>query len=179
MTTVRSEWQMCCPHCGDDTQLDIAAIIDVRLNAHGTDPDEASDGSHIWDNESQVMCATCNWSGIVEDCKRGFKRFQWNVTYDVVTEASAQYGDVAERGFVDRHLSLREAFETALEARAETLLGEIAAEARDSDESRARWVGFTHPQEIEGGAVETRSVHIPEHVTPASRARIVRLLTSY
>jgi hypothetical protein len=54
-----------CPECGASDQLDIAATVQVRLTADGTDADEADDGSHTWDDDSPCSCAACGWSGTV------------------------------------------------------------------------------------------------------------------
>lgn len=65
--TVRSVWNMRCPSCGDDSQLDIAATVSVRLTPEGSDTDGTFDGSHEWDSGSPVQCITCGWSGLVKD----------------------------------------------------------------------------------------------------------------
>ena len=49
--TVEEQWGVCCPNCGRDDQLDVAALVFVRLTPDGTDVDDAVDGSHEWDDE--------------------------------------------------------------------------------------------------------------------------------
>lgn len=98
---------------------------------------------------------------------------KFTVTYDIVTEESAEYGDAEERGFVlpggwhqpdvnDPHvsMSLREAV---------NLVGCV--------ENSGSW--FTETDErfdYETGGRETRSLHPPRNVTPSSYRRLCRLL---
>lgn len=112
----------------------------------------------------------------------------FRVTWETVTPESAEVGDLAESGFMrsapfgayrgdgppmaeppDR-FRLREALEAMAED-LDSLAGLEAVEANDSDAARARWVSAIW--NVPGGS-ETRSIHIPETVTAASRARIVR-----
>ena len=41
-----NEFNMRCPNCGSVDQIDIEAIVWVRLTDDGTDPDAARDGHH-------------------------------------------------------------------------------------------------------------------------------------
>ena len=61
--TVKSEWNMCCPQCGSDCEIDIASTAWVRLTPDGTDADIPSDGGHSWDSHSGAKCAGCGFSG--------------------------------------------------------------------------------------------------------------------
>jgi DNA-directed RNA polymerase subunit RPC12/RpoP len=65
--TVQETHEISCPQCGDDTQIDVAATIWVRLTSDGTDVDASNDGSHEWDDTSTVECQNCNHSGTVKE----------------------------------------------------------------------------------------------------------------
>ena len=63
--TVKSEWEMACPKCGEDHGIDICAHIWVRLSADGTDPYEAANQHHDWDDNSDAVCNSCGHAGAV------------------------------------------------------------------------------------------------------------------
>lgn len=65
--SVRENWEMECPQCHDDSQIDVTAWIDVRLTPDGTDADEANSGDHEWDGGSPCCCVACGFSGRVSD----------------------------------------------------------------------------------------------------------------
>jgi hypothetical protein len=73
MSTVKEVWEMACPKCGQDDQLDIVVTLFARLLPNGTDPDQAGDenGDHEWDENSTCACRHCGWCGIVEDLHHG------------------------------------------------------------------------------------------------------------
>lgn len=79
-----------------------------------------------------------------------------------------------ESGYVVEGVSLRDAIEEAG--------GTYASyEPSDSRAGMSRWFTNTRysdgtREEIEQGITESRSLHIPDSVTPASRRRIARLL---
>jgi len=92
----------------------------------------------------------------------------FSVTFETVTPESAEQGDVEEQGFVCQQVDLREAFE------------EIGNTAMEHDGSM-RW--FTNYEYGNGtrayyeqGLEESRSLHLPDSTTNASRIRIARLL---
>lgn len=94
----------------------------------------------------------------------------FDVTYDVVTPESAEYGDVEECGFVATNLSLTE----ALRAMGNT---EDAVDANDSRRECARWItAYRVEEDFRTGAIESRSIHFPDNLTPSTRARICRLV---
>ena len=64
--SVLEQWGLKCPKCGEDHTIDIAATISVRLSEDGTDPDEARDRSHEWDENSGASCG-CGFCGKVAD----------------------------------------------------------------------------------------------------------------
>lgn len=94
---------------------------------------------------------------------------RFTVTYEIVTPESAEHGDAAERGFVapgqwhdtePAEMSLREAIDLA-----------------DCAYDCGRWFSEHEGRtDYKTGAVETRSIHPPRSITPASYARVRRLL---
>lgn len=100
----------------------------------------------------------------------------FNVTYDIVTEESASEGDVEERGFVSENVRLRDALCDVRQTRTNECGGPTAVEASDSRVNEARWITITNGMEFLTGAVESRSLHIPDAVTASTRVRIARLL---
>ena len=104
------------------------------------------------------------------------KRF--SVTFERWNEQAAEIGETDDRGFVIENVSLRDALRLGLEYRDPSFAG--ACEASDSCRDSVRWLTFYKwndctRENIETGIVEDRSLHIPDHVTPSSRRRIVRL----
>ena len=101
---------------------------------------------------------------------------KFNVTYEIVTPESAEQGDAEERGFIARDISLREAIELALETRTAEVGGIESIEPSEHPGDNFRWITITNGTEYRTGAQESRSLHIPDHVTPSSRARLWALL---
>ena len=63
--SVKQAWEMACPNCGDCLRIDISANIWVRLFPDGTDPYEAQNQDHEWNDNSAAFCATCDHTGTV------------------------------------------------------------------------------------------------------------------
>ena len=63
--TVSATWNMACPACGDDEQIDIAATVYIRLCLDGTDISAAENGDHEWTENSPAQCCTCGYTGTV------------------------------------------------------------------------------------------------------------------
>jgi hypothetical protein len=95
---------------------------------------------------------------------------KWHVTYETWTEEDAEYGDTDDRGFVLEDVSLREAIEACG--------GEHASyEPSSSNHKDARWLtNDNYKEDFTSGATEQRSLHIPDHITPSSRLRLMRYL---
>lgn len=93
----------------------------------------------------------------------------FTVTYEIITQHSAQFGDAEERGFVAPggwHVNERE--EMTLRA---------ALQLCQPQEDCGRWWSETDGDtDYRTGAVETRSIHPPRNITPAAYRRITRLL---
>lgn len=96
-----------------------------------------------------------------------------SVTYEIVTEESAEYGDAAERGEIGDFPSIRE----GLDAVNETRTNEVDGASYSTAES---WHGVIltvdNGMEFITGEYETRSLHIPVR-TESSRRRLIALLS--
>lgn len=63
-----NQFNMKCPECGSADELDVAALVWVRLVA---------DGNRLllrrrrWDDDSACQCAACGWSGTVLNASPG------------------------------------------------------------------------------------------------------------
>jgi hypothetical protein len=100
---------------------------------------------------------------------------RFNVTYEIVTPESAEQGDAEERGFLLEDARLREAVDlcescgTLVEADSSPL----------SREQPPRWLTFYGDLDYRDGSQESRSLHLPEGITPSSALRIARLVGCY
>lgn len=101
---------------------------------------------------------------------------KFNVTYEIVTDESAEQGDCEERGFISKNVSLRDALDDMSATRTSRCAGVICIEPSCSDIGQALWITVDNGMEYETGDYESRSLHIPDHVTAASRRRIARLM---
>ena len=100
----------------------------------------------------------------------------FNVTYEIVTEASAAEGDVDERGFISEGVRLRDAIADVQATRTNQVDGVECVECSDSNPDDARWVTVYNGMEYVTGAHESRSLHLPDNLTSATRRRIARLV---
>jgi len=91
----------------------------------------------------------------------------FNVTYDVVSDESAENGDVEELGFIAEKVSLREGI---------ALLGSSSLHV---DGYNLDCQGFTitvnHSRDYLSGLFESKYLHIPRTTTPSSLKRIHNL----
>ena len=103
--------------------------------------------------------------------------YRFSVTYEIVTQESAEHGDHDEIGFIVQEESFREAFASVQETRTNRVGGIASMEADNgtADED-SRWLTIGNAMEYETGAYESRSFHFPESLSGASRVRIARLL---
>jgi hypothetical protein len=65
--TMSNTFEMRCPKCGCEDQIDVQAAIWVRLTSDGTDADAAADGGHDWTDDSSATCAACDYTGTVKE----------------------------------------------------------------------------------------------------------------
>jgi hypothetical protein len=99
------------------------------------------------------------------------------VTYETVTEESAQHGDAAERGFLEQGMTLREALKMFNDERDWTM---VEADCYPlSPASPPRW--FRDSGEIQFASGDCREValHLPDDITGHSAMRIARLVGCY
>ena len=91
----------------------------------------------------------------------------FNVTYETITPESAEHGDAADRGFTREGVSLAEA------------LAAIGFGRRDRGgfEDNDRWFSTADPdRDYREGSETYYAIHPPETITPASYARVRRIL---
>lgn len=120
---------------------------------------------------------------------------KFRVTFERVTDESAAEGDAESRGFVCSYGERVQLDSVKLESadhsgrplflhrlrEALSLLRDIAApwveaiEANDSESRSARWVTVYGARDC--GESESLSIHFPENATPATRVRLVRIVT--
>jgi hypothetical protein len=67
--TVSEAWNMRCPSCGKDDELDVQMKVWGRLKCDGTDCDASVDGDHEWSDESLCACGNCGWRGTVAEAE--------------------------------------------------------------------------------------------------------------
>ncbi len=100
----------------------------------------------------------------------------FDVTYEIVTPESAEDGEAEERGFIGEGLTLRDAVWEVQATRTNAVDGVECIECDSWPCRRPRWITVNNGMEFETGANESRSLHIPSTVTPASARRIARLI---
>lgn len=100
---------------------------------------------------------------------------RFKVSYEIVSEESAECGDVAERGWIDTECRLRDAIEQVRATRTCHVGGVESIECDSSPCTRPRWITVSNSREFLTGECESRSLHIPHYVTAASARRIARL----
>ena len=59
-------FEMRCPQCGGEDQIDIQATHWVRLTSDGTDAHVADNSGHEWEDKSPATCCDCGHAGIVK-----------------------------------------------------------------------------------------------------------------
>lgn len=105
--------------------------------------------------------------------------FKFNVTYELVTPESAEQGDVAERGFISQGVSLRDAVNDLTSTRTTRVDYFDSVECDEKPIANPRWITVNNGIEHDTGAYESRSLHLPDDITPSSKLRIYALVTNY
>jgi hypothetical protein len=101
------------------------------------------------------------------------KKF-FRVTFEIVTHSSASKGGYAKSGFL-----LRDGRPARKNAAPKTLnmgLREAMRLVYPQENSGRWWQEIDGREDYATGAVETRAIHPPRNITPASYARVTRLL---
>ena len=99
----------------------------------------------------------------------------WTVTYQIVTEESAENGEADEIGTLGTFDNLRDAMQCVTRTRT-CHVGGCEVHASASVLEHASWLTVQNGMEFLTGAHEARSLHFPDNVTGASRKRIYQLL---
>jgi hypothetical protein len=97
------------------------------------------------------------------------------VTFQTVTEESAETGDYEDQGFIAEGLTLREAIKEASETHDGNSLEIENIEASSTDKN-PRWISVYHAPDLHTGVQETRTIHLPATMTPSSKKRLIDLL---
>lgn len=97
------------------------------------------------------------------------------VTYEIVTPESAEHGDAEERGYVCEDSDLRSALRDVYDTRTYDGSGISSIDCDSYPATAPRWVTVCNGMEWTTGAQESRSLHLPASITPASARRIARL----
>ena len=92
----------------------------------------------------------------------------FNVTFEIVTEDSAEYGDFAESGVISENGTLRDAISDVMQS-------SNTIDTRDI-EAGDRWFSVNNGLDWISGKYETRSLHRPANVTDSSWSRICKLV---
>jgi hypothetical protein len=56
-----------CPKCGSPAQIEIDALVPVRLTSTGTEGDASNCGPDDWTDENGAGRSACGYSGTVKD----------------------------------------------------------------------------------------------------------------
>jgi hypothetical protein len=64
---LNNDFGMRCPKCHASDKIDVCADIWVRLCPDGTDPYEAQNQDHEWNEHSGAVCCGCGFGGNVSD----------------------------------------------------------------------------------------------------------------
>lgn len=103
-------------------------------------------------------------------------RGRFNVSFEIVTPESAEHGEAESLGWIIQDCDLRTAIDQTGQTRTSQVDGVEAIEPSDSRHESARWITVHNGMEYLTGTNESRSLHFPESMTPASRARLCKLL---
>lgn len=103
-------------------------------------------------------------------------RTLFSVTYEIVTPESAEQGDADDLGWIVQGVSLRDAVDAVHATRTNRVDGVTSIECDSYPATWPRWITVTNGMEFETGANESRSLHLPQHLTGATRRRIARLI---
>ena len=59
-----------CPRCGSPDEIEIDAIVTVRLTSTGTEGDASNCDPDDWTGENEAGCNACGYIGTVKDFER-------------------------------------------------------------------------------------------------------------
>ena len=94
---------------------------------------------------------------------------KFSVTFETITHESAEAGEAETRGFIVQDVPLREALD-------HMTIG-LYVEANCSPVIDPRWFTFYgYSEDYVTGAIENRSLHLPDGLTESSKQRIAKLI---
>ena len=101
----------------------------------------------------------------------------FNITYEIITQESAECGDAAERGFIAQDLPFRDSIELF---NAERDSGTIEADSCPiSADFPPRWFIAYGEMQSATGDCKNISLHLPRNISGHSAMRIARLINCY
>ena len=100
----------------------------------------------------------------------------FSVSYSIVSNEGEFEGDFNESGFVAEDIGLRDAIGEFFNTRTAHCGGVASIEPSDSDVVSARWFTVNNSTEYLTGECESRSLHVPDSISRASRIRLARIL---
>ena len=98
------------------------------------------------------------------------------VSYEIVTYESAENGEAEERGVIDDDMTLRDAITEVHRTRTNLVDHVEAIQPNEWPINQVRWITVHNSAEYETGARESRMLHLPDTISPASSRRIARLV---
>lgn len=102
---------------------------------------------------------------------------RFNVTFERYTPESIEQGDASERGCLVQGVGLRDALEY-IRGEPSTRCSLESVEPSASWLEGTRWINWYYSPDYESGESVTLSLHLPDTMTTASKARLLRLLTN-
>ena len=103
----------------------------------------------------------------------------FNVTFEIMTQESAEYGEAEKQGYIAEGVSLRDALALVFETRTNQVEGVTTIEANEYPVTAPSWITVYNGMEFFTGANESRSIHFPDNMTASSRCRVARLMNCY
>lgn len=100
---------------------------------------------------------------------------KYHVFYSITTKESAERGEHDEAGEIGEFDNLRDAIDAVTRTRTNAV-SSYDTGVSDSPTAPDSWIYVYNGMEFETGAYESRALHFPDHVTPASRERVLKLL---
>lgn len=95
---------------------------------------------------------------------------KFSVTYQIVTQESAEDGEASDSGFISQDVCLRDAIADFTGTRTNRVDGGMGIE------NSGRWFTYYNGMEFDTGAFESRALHPYRTITPSSYRRLARLL---
>lgn len=104
-------------------------------------------------------------------------RALWNVTYETITDESAQHGDAESRGYLGENLSFRDALDLFNSEREwHTVEADCDLRYPHVPGNQPRWFTDYAQDGSSFGEFRNVSLHVPAHITASSRLRVARLV---